>query len=232
MRERSGVRRAFLQHLNTLREYVMSERILLVDDEENILEALGRMLRRSFEIRTATSGMEGLRILNTEPPFAAVVADQMMPGMDGAEFLAQVHAQFPDTVRIMLSGMRDFETSIRAVNEGHVFRFLTKPFPASSLQDVLEMAVEQYRLNLEMAENRKLRDISESTISICSYCNKVRDPEKEPTERKSWERIEQFLARHFGFRFSHCVCPECVDKLYAELEEQKRRSKLIIGDQS
>jgi len=202
----------------------MKPRILIIDDEESILESLSRVLRKKYDVATAISGYDGLALFAGDARFAVVIVDQKMPGMDGIEFLTHVRKVSPSTVRIMLSGNRDFDASIRAVNEGNVFRFLTKPFPANLLQEVLDTAVEQYDMNLELNDTARMREQAQNTLSVCSYCKKVREPDKPPQEKSSWERIEMFLSRHFGFRFTHSVCPDCVDKLYSELEDLKRRA--------
>ena len=84
--------------------------------------------------------------MNDDGPFAVIVADRSMPGMDGIQLLAKVKACSPNTVRMMLTGNADMQTAIDAVNEGHIFRFLTKPCPPESLTASLQAAIEQYRL--------------------------------------------------------------------------------------
>src|SRR5580698_1004403 len=101
----------------------MDEPVLFVDDEAPLLEAIARSLDNRFRIHTATSGAEGLRVLQSSGPFAVVVSDMRMPGMSGAQFLAQVRDLCPDTVRIILSGQSDLADTVAAVNDGHIFRF-------------------------------------------------------------------------------------------------------------
>ena len=122
------------------------EKILLVDDEPRILEALQRALRNEFHIETAQGPEEGLEAVVQRGPFAVVVSDLKMPGMDGIQFLARVKACSPDSSRVMLTGHADLETAIAAVNEGSILRFLTKPCPAMVLSRTLTAAVDQYRL--------------------------------------------------------------------------------------
>lgn len=124
----------------------MSGRILFVDDEPNVLQALERQLRGRFPVATATGGAEGLAALREKGPFAVVVSDMRMPGMDGPTFLRHVRSEFPDVVQMILSGQADFDATIQAVNEGNVFRFLTKPCPGEVLTRGLNAALEQYRL--------------------------------------------------------------------------------------
>jgi len=124
----------------------MSEKILFVDDDVNILNAFQRQLRKQFQLQTANSGHEGLKVLKEQGPFAAVVADMRMPVMDGIAFLRQVQEEAPDCVRLMLTGNADQKTAVDAVNEGRVFRFMTKPCAIEQLVNTLEAALAQYRL--------------------------------------------------------------------------------------
>jgi len=124
----------------------MDARILCVDDEPNILEAYQRALRRQFRLDTALSGDQALAAIAKNGPYAVVVSDMRMPGMDGIRLLTKIHEVSPDTVRIMLTGNADQQTAIDAVNEGHIFRFLTKPCSPEILAKSLCAGLEQYRL--------------------------------------------------------------------------------------
>jgi len=121
-------------------------RILCVDDEEKILSAIQRSLRKVFDITTATSGKEGLAVLAGSDPFEVVVSDMKMPEMTGAVFLQKVAQAYPQTVRILLTGYAELETVLAAVNEGHIYRFLGKPISGKTLLDALQDAVKQHRL--------------------------------------------------------------------------------------
>jgi response regulator RpfG family c-di-GMP phosphodiesterase len=121
-------------------------RILCVDDESHVLDGLGRILRREFDVTTAVGGEAGLAAIEQEGRFAVVMSDQRMPGMDGVTFLSRVRVCEPDAVRILLTGYADTTSAIGAVNEGAVFRFLTKPIAQQELQQTLAAAVEQHRL--------------------------------------------------------------------------------------
>lgn len=125
---------------------MMNNRILLVDDDVDILSGFQRNLRKHFTIKTAASAAEALSILRVEPPFAVVVSDYSMPKMNGIDFLKAVKSTSPDTIRVILTGFADLETSITAVNEGNVFRFLTKPLSPDNLIRVLNDCIEQFRL--------------------------------------------------------------------------------------
>ncbi len=124
----------------------ISEKILFVDDDPNLLSGIRRQFRETLNITTALEGEEGLRILTEDGPFAVVVSDMRMPKMNGIQFLAKASERCPDTVRLMLTGNADVETAMHAVNEGNIFRFLVKPCHKDTMTWALEAAVKQYRL--------------------------------------------------------------------------------------
>lgn len=123
----------------------MNRRVLCVDDEPNVLEALERTLFERFEVDTATSGPAALSLV-AEETYAVVVSDMRMPEMSGARLLSEIRRRAPDTVRILLTGHADLDDAIAAVNEAGISRFLTKPCPADQLIVTLEEAVEHHRL--------------------------------------------------------------------------------------
>lgn len=121
-------------------------KILCVDDESAVLDGLELHLRRRFAVSKATSGMAGLELLEAHGPFAVVISDMRMPGLDGAAFLAAVRHKAPDTVRLLLTGQSDVASAIAAVNQGQIFRFLEKPCPSETLLAAVTAALEQHRL--------------------------------------------------------------------------------------
>ncbi len=124
----------------------MNPKILLVDDDPNILQGFKRHLRKLFQIETALGGKEGLETATKDGPFAVIVSDMQMPEMNGIQFLAAVRQVAPESVRMMLTGNADQKTATDAVNNGHIFRFLTKPCSPETFARALEAGVEQYRL--------------------------------------------------------------------------------------
>src|SRR5215475_6428441 len=102
----------------------MAEKILLVDDDKNVLDGYRRILGREFVLETAIGGPAALRMVEEHGPFAVVVSDMRMPGMDGVQLLQKVKVLAPNTVRVMLTGNSDMDTAINAINEGNIFRFL------------------------------------------------------------------------------------------------------------
>jgi response regulator RpfG family c-di-GMP phosphodiesterase len=121
-------------------------RILIVDDERFVLEGLQRQLRVHFDVTITTEPKQAMSLVVSDGPYVAVVSDLRMPGMDGVALLCSIRILSPDTVRILLTGFADVEAAMAAVNEGNVFRFLSKPCPPEMLFRALEAAVEQHRL--------------------------------------------------------------------------------------
>ena len=121
-------------------------KVLFVDDEQPVLDAIAANLRRTVDVMTATSGAQGLEMLKADPRIQVVVSDMRMPAMNGAAFLTQAREVAPLAVRMLLTGQADLESAITAVNKGQIFRFLTKPCPRDELRLAIETAVEQYRL--------------------------------------------------------------------------------------
>lgn len=115
-------------------------RVLCVDDEPNILRSLQWLLRKDFEVYTASSGQDGLDLI-AQHEFDAVVSDQRMPGMMGSEFLREVRERSPRTMRMLLTGYSDLPAILRSVNDGEVFRFINKPWKTDDLLKVVTDAV-------------------------------------------------------------------------------------------
>ncbi len=134
--------------------------LLLVDDEAFILNALKRLLRRDgYHILTAESGQQGLEVLATTP-VDVIVSDQRMPGMTGVEFLREARKRSPDTVRIVLSGYTELQSVTDAINEGAVYKFLTKPWDDEHLRANIADAFRQRSM---ASENQRLHAQLEST---------------------------------------------------------------------
>jgi response regulator RpfG family c-di-GMP phosphodiesterase len=148
-------------------------RILCVDDEPHVLDALVDILRRPYEVTTATSGLEGIAAIEHKGPFAAVVSDMRMPGMDGAAFLARARRLAPDTTRMLLTGQADIEAAAAVVNDGGIFRFLLKPCSPEALLEAVAAAVEQRRLVTAEREllQDTLRGCLEAMTDVLSLAN-------------------------------------------------------------
>ena len=142
-------------------------KILCVDDERNVLRALERIfLDDDYEIVLADSGDEGLKILEDRGPFQVVISDYRMPVMNGVEFLKVVYERCPETVRIVLSGYADAGAIVAAINEGHIYKFIPKPWNDDELRVTIQNCLERYsllknnhQLLTELAQtNQKLED--------------------------------------------------------------------------
>lgn len=153
----------------------MDDKILIVDDEKNILDAFQRQLRRQFIIETALGPEEGLKVVKNKGPFSVVISDLRMPVMDGIEFLSQVKGLSPDSVQMILTGNADLESSIKALNEGTIFRFLTKPCPPDRLSKAIKVGIEQY--NLVIAEKELLQKTLRGSINIMTEVLSLVNPE-------------------------------------------------------
>ena len=153
----------------------MTEKILCVDDDANILNAYRRTLRKQFSIETVLGGAKGLAKISHNGPYAVVVSDMRMPEMNGIEFLEKVQEISPDTVRMMLTGFADINTAIEVVNRGNIFRFLTKPCDPKEFAVSLEAGLKQYRL--VMAEKELLSKTLTGSVKTMIDILAVIDPE-------------------------------------------------------
>jgi serine phosphatase RsbU (regulator of sigma subunit) len=120
-------------------------KVLFVDDDPRILAGIRRQLRKQVPIETVDSGSAGLEAVQARGPFAVVVTDYGMPGMNGIEFLTRVRRAAPETVRMLLTGSADLHAAIQAVNQGNIFRFLTKPCSPADLKEALDAGIQHYR---------------------------------------------------------------------------------------
>ena len=142
----------------------MPEKILLVDDDPNILNGYRRSLSREFEMDTARGGQDALALVAEKGPFAVVVSDMRMPGMDGVQLLTVFKSKWPDTIRVMLTGNADTDTATHAINEGNIFRFLNKPCDKEAMAKALTAALVQYRL--VVAEKELLEQTLSGSIQV------------------------------------------------------------------
>jgi len=160
--------------------------LLVVDDEPDVVQSLQDLLRREYNVLGATHAREGLRLLH-EQPVHVVMSDQRMPEISGVEFLRTVGRDCPDAIRLLFTGYADIKAVIDAINEGHVYRYITKPWDPDELFTVLHQAGEQYdllqerrqlledlrRKNQELeqanAELRQANALKEAFISVASH---------------------------------------------------------------
>jgi CheY-like chemotaxis protein len=124
-------------------------RILVVDDEEAILETMTFTFAEDYEVFTSTDARRALDILDQNAPIAAVLTDQRMPNMSGVEFVTEVCKRHPATVRMILTGFADMDAIVQAINDGHVYAYIAKPWEPDQLKQLMKQAVEHYDLTVE-----------------------------------------------------------------------------------
>ncbi|ARV60440.1 two-component system response regulator [Nostocales cyanobacterium HT-58-2] len=166
------------------REKPKKQKILVVDDEQDNLDLLYRTFRRDFNVLKADSGMNALQVLALEGEVAVIISDQRMPEMKGTEFLSKTVPQFPDTVRIILTGFTDIEDLVEAINTGQVYKYLTKPWDPGELKAVVQRAAQTYDLLKQRTEElqrttsqiallRVLVQVAQESISLEAKLNSV-----------------------------------------------------------
>ncbi len=156
------------------------DRILLVDDERNVIRALERLfLDDDYDILTASSGDEGLELLE-DGEVQLILADYRMEGMDGVEFLRRVYERWPDTIRMVLSGYADTAAVVAAINEGRVYKFIPKPWNDEELRHTVARALETWHLQ---QHNRTLTCRLEETIGELRRLNEGLEEEVKKRTR-------------------------------------------------
>ncbi len=162
-------------------------RILCVDDEALVLKALKRTLVKNFDVTLAHSGKEALELIAKEKTFHIVLSDMLMPEMDGATLLKEIKSISPDSIRILLTGVADLETAMKAVNEGQIFRFLTKPYSSDSLTKTFQAAYKQYQL--VVAERELLAKTLSGSIDVLAEILSL----VSPTAFSRTSRIKRYI---------------------------------------
>ncbi|MDX2159713.1 MAG: hybrid sensor histidine kinase/response regulator [bacterium] len=148
----SGAVTAFQHPASPDDSEIVRGQLLVIDDEEEILKALSRQFRRKYAVHIAHSADDGLRIM-TEYPIQVIISDQRMPGMNGVEFFNRVKSEYPDAIRLLLTGYADIQAVIAAINDGNVFRYIPKPWDPVELETIVNEAFQRYRL---IVQNREL----------------------------------------------------------------------------
>ncbi|MFO0689426.1 MAG: response regulator [Myxococcota bacterium] len=147
-------------------------RILIVDDEEAILETLTFTFMDHYEVLTTSDPEAALSILEANQPVAVIITDQRMPGMTGVELLRRVYERFPETVRIILTGFADSEATIQAINDGHIYGYVNKPWEPDELKAMVRRAAELHALTIE---NRRLvEDLRHSNAFLEAVMDRLR----------------------------------------------------------
>ncbi|EKQ70919.1 response regulator with CheY-like receiver, AAA-type ATPase, and DNA-binding domains [Leptolyngbyaceae cyanobacterium JSC-12] len=145
-------------------------KMLVVDDEPDNLDLLYRTFRRDFQVLKAESGVHALEVLAAEGEVAVIISDQRMPEMKGTEFLSRTVPQFPDTMRIILTGFTDVEDLVEAINSGQVYKYITKPWNPDELKAVVQRAAETYELLKQRTEELQRSQAQTALLStiVCT----------------------------------------------------------------
>lgn len=214
----------------------MKEKILLVDDEPNVLAGYKRQLRKAFVLETAESGRAAIDLLGRNGPFAVVISDMQMPEMNGIQLLTEVRSQSPDAVRMMLTGNADLQTCVDAVNEGCIFRFLTKPCTPEQLAAAIQAGLEQYRL--VMAERQimggTVRGVLRTLSDILSIINPAAFSRGARIRRYVRHIAAQLNAPHFwdyemAAALSHIGCVALPPEVLTRLQNGRSLNSQQMG---
>lgn len=210
----------------------MSNKILCVDDDANILTGITRNLRKQFEIDTAVGALAALKMLEKDSPYAVIVSDMQMPGMNGIEFLNIARQKCPDTVRVMLTGNADQKTATEAVNRGQIFQFLNKPCPPEKMAEVLTSGIKQYRL--VTAERELLENTLNGSVKVLMEILSLSDPASfglGQTIREQARAVATALQLQSTWELdlAALLCPIGIVSLPAELIGKARAKEHLSG---
>ena len=169
------------------------QKILVVDDEPDNLDLLYRTFRRDFQVLKADSGISALDVLATEGEVAVIISDQRMPEMKGTEFLSKTLPQFPDTVRIILTGFTDIEDLVDAINAGQVYKYITKPWDPDELKAVVQRAAETYDLLKQRTE-----ELRRANAQISLLKTLVEITKSAPSLDATLDPIAQAFGKNFA----------------------------------
>lgn len=184
---------------NQLRNTMRSKKpkMLVVDDEPDNLDLLYRTFRRDFQVSKAESGFEALEVLEQEGEVAVIISDQRMPEMKGTEFLSKTLPQFPNTVRIILTGFTDIEDLVEAINSGQVYKYITKPWDPQELKEVVGRAADTYEV---------LKQRTEELAWAQAQMELLKRVLRVAQDSDCGETGLQLIATAFGQEFSADVC--------------------------
>jgi diguanylate cyclase (GGDEF)-like protein len=192
-----------------------SAKVLLVDDDPSVLEGYRRGLRKQFRLVTALSGKRALAILSQSSDYAVVISDMRMPLMSGLQLLSKVREINPDTVRIMLTGDADQQTVIDAINQGEIYKFLSKPCDTAAMGEAIAEGIKRYQ---QATTNRKLVDKSISKAKVLAQQLSYQAEHDNLTglyTRQSFEdRLMQALGSAQNQGVTHAVCYLDLDHLH------------------
>lgn len=179
-------------------------KILVVDDEPDNLDLLYRSFHRECKVLKATSGLDALDILAKEQDIAVIISDQQMPGMSGTEFLSLTAVQYPDVIRIILTGHTDVEDLVEAINSGKVFKYLTKPWEVETLKDIVRQALETHSLLKIRTEELSHSLRRESLLNTVT--NTIRNAQFKQADQSPLQEVLQTIVNTVGQMLELDLC--------------------------
>ena len=175
------------------RELNTKPKLLVVDDEPDNLDLLYRTFYRQFKVLRAESGHAALALLTQHPDVAVIISDQRMPGMSGTEFLRQTAVDYPNIMRIILTGYTDVEDLVGAINQGKVFKYVTKPWEAHDLKQVVAQALDAHQLLRSRTE--ELERVLQQETLLSAMTNTIRSAE---TAQAMMQTVVETVGQHMG----------------------------------
>ena len=197
----------------------MENKVLFVDDDSNVLDAYKRQLRKQFHIETAPGGEQGLAAVTNNGPYAVIISDLRMPGMDGIRFLSRVKEMVPDSVRMILTGYADLQNAIKAINSGNIFRLLTKPCAPQVMAKALTEGFEQYNRSRHVPGSSDKHTEVQSKKKILILDGDVVILKMLSNALKKNEDLEVLKTRD-GRVAVHCLKNTKIDLVISELDVQ------------
>ncbi len=217
-------------------------RVLCVDDEPRVLDGLENHLAMHYEVHLATSGAMALEQLESIGAFSVIVSDMRMPQMNGAEFLRRARHLQPDATRILLTGQADLESAVAAINEGRIYRFLSKPCPPEDLLGAVEHGVRLYQLTL--AERELLQNTLNGAVAVLADVMSLTTPSAFARVGALKEYVNHIckslgIVDSWQYELAATLCrlgcitlpPSTLDKLYAG-QELDRHEQAMFDAQS
>lgn len=179
-------------------------KILVVDDEPDNLDLLYRTFHREYKVLKAESGPKGLEVLAQTPDIAVIISDQRMPIMSGTEFLSLAAVQYPDIIRIILTGYTDVEDLVEAINSGKVFKYVTKPWEADRLKDIVRQALDTHNV-LKVRTDELCRSLKRETL-LNTVTNTIRNAQYGRMGESPLKEVLQTIVDTVGHMLDVDLC--------------------------
>jgi FixJ family two-component response regulator len=210
-------------------------RVLVVDDEEAILETMTFTFQDDYEVHTSTDARKALELLDALAPVAVVLTDQRMPGMSGVEFVSEVWRRHPSTVRMILTGFSDIEAIIQAINDGHVYAYITKPWEPEQLKQLMKQAVDHHKLTVE--NERLLQDLRKANVFLETVMDELDTGAIALDAAGVVQAINRPVREYLGLGgdvrgrpFSELVSRKGIDRIESALRESEREENAAYSD--